>query len=100
MENADLPDGDLADKVKINLHMLGSLMLNGVGGEVDNGDVVVVDKSALGRWAMELVKQLAQQSRFKTPLAMARYSASRLERETTVWCFADQDTKLSPRNTT
>lgn len=55
-----MPNGDLlVDGVKINLHMLGTLMLNEVGGEVDDADVVTVDKSALERWAMELVKQLA-----------------------------------------
>jgi hypothetical protein len=44
MEDADLADGDLlSNKVKINLHMLGVLMLNGVGGEIDDVDVVTVD---------------------------------------------------------
>jgi hypothetical protein len=44
MEDADLADGDLlSNKVEINLHMLGVLMLNGVGGEIDNVDVVTVD---------------------------------------------------------
>jgi hypothetical protein len=39
-------DGNaLADKVKINLNMLGALVLNGVGGEVDGANVVVVDQS-------------------------------------------------------
>jgi hypothetical protein len=33
MEEADLTDGYLlSDKIKINLHMLGVLMLNEVGG--------------------------------------------------------------------
>jgi hypothetical protein len=33
MEDVDLTDGNLlSDKIKINLHMLGALMLNGVGG--------------------------------------------------------------------
>jgi hypothetical protein len=32
----------LVDKVKINLNMLGALVLNGVGGEVDGADVVAV----------------------------------------------------------
>jgi hypothetical protein len=45
-----LIDGNvLSDKMKINLHMLGALMLNGVGGEVHNADIVTVDKSALRR---------------------------------------------------
>jgi hypothetical protein len=33
MEDANLTDGNLlSDKMKINPHMLGALMLNGVGG--------------------------------------------------------------------
>jgi hypothetical protein len=35
-----------------------------------------------------------------TPLATARYSTSVLEREKTVYRLADQETRLSPRNTT
>jgi hypothetical protein len=42
-----LADGDLlSNKMEINLHMLGALMLNGVGGEVDGADDVTVDKRA------------------------------------------------------
>jgi hypothetical protein len=47
MEDADLTDGNLlSDEIKINLHMLRALMLNGVDGEVHDVDVIVVDKSA------------------------------------------------------
>jgi hypothetical protein len=38
-------DNALTDKVKINLNMLGTLVLNGVDGEVDGADVVAVDQS-------------------------------------------------------
>jgi hypothetical protein len=63
MEDTDLIDGNvLSDKMKINLHMLGALMLNGVGGEVHNADIVTVDKSALRRWGLELMEQLTQPS--------------------------------------
>jgi hypothetical protein len=59
MEDADLTDGNLlSDKMKINLHMLGALMLNGVGGEVHDADIVTVDKCALRRRGLELVEQL------------------------------------------
>jgi hypothetical protein len=45
MEDADLTDGDLlSDEVKINLHMLGALMVNGVVGEVHGTYVVTVDE--------------------------------------------------------
>jgi hypothetical protein len=37
----------LADKVKINLNMIGALVLNGVGGEVDGADIILVDQSGL-----------------------------------------------------
>ena len=58
MEDADLTDGNLlSDEMKINLHMLRALMLNGVGG---GADVVAVDESA-ARWrSLELMQELAQ----------------------------------------
>jgi hypothetical protein len=50
MEDADLTDGNLlSDEMKINLRMLRALILNGVGGEIHNADVVTVDES-LARW--------------------------------------------------
>jgi hypothetical protein len=61
MEDADLTDGNLlSDKMKINLHMLCALMLNGVGGEVHGADIVAVDKCASRRRGLELVEQLTQ----------------------------------------
>jgi hypothetical protein len=63
MEDVNLTDGNLlSDKMKINLHMLGVLMLNGVGGEVHNTDIVTVDKCAPRRRGLELVEQLTQPS--------------------------------------
>jgi hypothetical protein len=63
MEDVDLADGNLlSDKMKINLHMLDALMLNGVGGEVHNVDVVAVDKGTPRRRGLKLVEQLLQPS--------------------------------------
>jgi hypothetical protein len=63
MEDVDLVDGNLlSNKMKINLHMLGVLMLNGVGGEIHGADVVVVDKCALRWQGLELMEQLSQPS--------------------------------------
>jgi hypothetical protein len=46
VEDTNVPDGNtLADYVKINLNMLGALVLNEVGGEVDGADVVAVDQN-------------------------------------------------------
>jgi hypothetical protein len=65
MEDADLTDGDLlSNKVENNLHMLGALMLNGVGGEVDGADVVAVDQRAQRQQILELMEQLSQPSGF------------------------------------
>jgi hypothetical protein len=56
-----LIDGNLlSDKRKINLYMLGALMLNGVSGEVHGADIVTVDKCASRRRGLELVEQLTQ----------------------------------------
>jgi hypothetical protein len=50
MKDTNLTDGNiLSDKMKINLHMLGASMLNGIGGEVHSADVVTVDNGA-PRW--------------------------------------------------
>jgi hypothetical protein len=44
VEDANISDDDeLANEVKINLNMFGALMLDGVGGEVDRANVVIVD---------------------------------------------------------
>jgi hypothetical protein len=57
MEGVDLTDGNLlSNKMKINLHMLGALRLNGVGGEVHDTDIVTVNKCAPKRWGLELVE--------------------------------------------
>jgi hypothetical protein len=47
MEDADLVDGDLANKVEINFNVFSVLVLYGVGEEVDGGDVVAVCNRAL-----------------------------------------------------
>jgi hypothetical protein len=46
MEDINVPDDNtLADKLDINLNMLGALVLDKVGGELDSTDVVTVDQS-------------------------------------------------------
>jgi hypothetical protein len=65
MEDTDLTnDNLLSDEMKINLHMLHALMLNEIGGEVHDADVVAVDESA-ARWqSLELMQELAQPGGF------------------------------------
>jgi hypothetical protein len=63
MEDVNLADGNLlSDKMKINLCMLGVLMLNRIGGEVHDADIVAVDKCAPRRRGLELMEQLTQPS--------------------------------------
>jgi hypothetical protein len=61
VEDMNVPDGNtIADKVKINLNMLGVLVLNGVGGEVVDADVITVDQSGPRQGAVQLHKQLSK----------------------------------------
>jgi hypothetical protein len=46
VEDMNVPAGNmLTDKLKINLNMLGALILNKVVGEVDGANVVAIDQS-------------------------------------------------------
>jgi hypothetical protein len=57
VQDADITDGHtFPHKVEVDLNMLHALMLNGIGGEVDNIDVVAVDEGALPQWNMEFLK--------------------------------------------
>jgi hypothetical protein len=50
VQNVNFPNGDLvSDEVEINLDMLRVLMLDWVGCQVDNTDIIVVDKGAAGQ---------------------------------------------------
>jgi hypothetical protein len=64
VEDTNVPDGNtLTDKVKINLNMLGALVLNGVGGEVDDTDVVAIDQSDPRQRVVQHHKQLSKPTR-------------------------------------
>jgi hypothetical protein len=95
-----MTDGNLlSDEMKINLHMLHALILNGVAGVVHDANVVAVDTRVQrdgGAWSS--CKSWRNQVTSATPLATTRYSASALERKTTVCRLADQETRLSPRS--
>ena len=45
--------------------MLRPLMLNGVGGEIHDADVVAVDERALGERAVELHQELSKPGRLR-----------------------------------
>ena len=61
MEDSNIADGDaIADEMQIDLHMLGLLVLDRVGGEVHRTDVVAVDQCALGERAVKLGEELPE----------------------------------------
>jgi hypothetical protein len=61
MENSHIPNGNtLADEVEVELDMLRALVLDGVGGEVHDVDVVIADKCAPRQQTMELLEQLTR----------------------------------------
>ena len=58
MEDPNIADSDpVANEVQVDLHMLRTLMLDGVGKEVHGADVVAVDERALGERAMKLSQE-------------------------------------------
>jgi hypothetical protein len=49
--------------MQINLNVLGPLVLNGVGGQVNGNNIIAVHNSGMLKRAMELVQQLTQPTR-------------------------------------
>jgi hypothetical protein len=48
VQDADITDGSaFPNEVEVDLNMLRMLVLNGVGGVVDDANIITVDKSAL-----------------------------------------------------
>jgi hypothetical protein len=57
MQDTDITNGNaFSNEVEVDLDMLCMLVLNGVGGEVDGADIIVVDESALRQRSMELLE--------------------------------------------
>jgi hypothetical protein len=54
--------------VEINLDMIRALVLNRVDREVDDSDVVIVDKGTSSGWAMELLEELLELARLCHPV--------------------------------
>jgi hypothetical protein len=48
-------DHTFPHEVDVDLDMLGALVLNGVGGEVYDTDIVIVDEGALRQRCVELL---------------------------------------------
>jgi hypothetical protein len=44
---------------KVNFYVFGALMLNWVGGRIDDADIVIIDKNSVLKESVELKKKLA-----------------------------------------
>jgi len=65
VQDADFTEGDsFCNEVQVDLNMLGSLMLNRVGGEVNGADIIAVDHCNTTEWAVKLYQKLAQPAGF------------------------------------
>jgi hypothetical protein len=61
VKNSNVTESNLlTNEVNIQLNVLGAAMMNGVGGEVDNRDVVAEDDSSLVNRAGELGEKLTK----------------------------------------
>jgi hypothetical protein len=57
VQDANITNGHtFSHKVEVDLDMLRVLVLNRVGGEVDDANIVTVDESALRQRSVELLK--------------------------------------------
>ena len=66
MEDPNITNSNpVVNEVQVDLHMLRSLMLNGVGGEVHDAEVVAVDERALGERTVELRQELSEPGRLR-----------------------------------
>lgn len=61
MKNSNVTESNLlSNEVDIQLDVLSASMMNGVGGEVDNRNVVTEDNNSLVNWTRELGEKLTK----------------------------------------
>ena len=64
MQNLQITDGDpFTNEVKINLDVLGTLMLDWVGRNVESTDVVTIHQCGTAKGSTKLLEELAQPCR-------------------------------------
>jgi hypothetical protein len=88
----------LTNEVKVDINMLRVMVLDGVDGEVDNTDVVVVDKCTLGEGLVKLLEELERPARLNLPTSDSPISLNIGARDH--GRLEDQEMRLSPRNIT
>lgn len=62
MQNTDSHSNLVTHKVEINLNMIGTLMLDQVGGHVHGADIVVEDNGDLGEKMVKFMEKLVHPS--------------------------------------
>ena len=88
MHNTDITNSNtLPHEVKIDLNVLGVLMVDWAGGHVDIVDVVTIDQRSALRWSMELEKKLSQPGGFDN--AIGHSTILRLDLDTVLCRFDD-----------
>lgn len=68
----------VAHKVNIYLDMLCALVLDGIGSEINGGDIVTVNKNGGRRRAVEFSEQLMEPGCFSHNISNNSYSTSSL----------------------
>jgi len=70
MHNADITSSHaFPHKVKINLDVLGTLMLNRIGGHVDSTDVITINQFGAAKGSVKLLNELAQPCRLSNSIS-------------------------------
>jgi hypothetical protein len=65
MKNSNVPKRDtVSNEVKVDLDVLGALVLNTVCGHVDGTDIVAKDNGRCGERSVKLLKELAKPTCF------------------------------------
>jgi hypothetical protein len=59
----------LTNKMNVNLYVLGSTMLNWIGGHVDGRHIVTVEKCGRVKRAMELLKNLTEPTALRNSMS-------------------------------
>ena len=60
MQHTSLSQGNpVTHKMKINLNVLGALMLNRVRCKIGGVDVITIDNGGTVRWTLEFMEELA-----------------------------------------
>jgi hypothetical protein len=96
--DADIPDNNmLTNKVKIDLDMLHPLMLDGVGREVDDADVVAVNHGIPGEGTMKLLEKLAYPARLSHPISNTPVLSLSTREGDHIMTFGGQRDEVGPK---